>query len=443
MKPNAAPAYFQADFTRPDLGAFIDLKHPLVILGRQMNWASFEQVLGQTYCPDIGAPGLPTRLMVALHYLKYQHDLSDDATLELWVQNPYWQHFSGSHFFQHERPCDASSMTRWRQRLGTAGGELMLKETIATALKTGAATPAQMTRVNVDTTVQTKNVRFPTDTRLYDRARQRLVKTARAAGLSIKQSYERTGPRLLKQLSRLSRSHKTKQARACARKLHTNLGRVIREIERQKFDPESKLGKLLAVAQRIHTQQKHDKNKIYSVHEPEVQCIAKGKAGKKYEIGNKAGVVTTSQGCWLIGAMDFRDNPYDGHTLNDQMAQVERIVSNLVKEAHTDMGYRKHNYEGPVQVHVDKRHRGTIAKALWKRMKRRAAIEPTIGHLKSEHHLERNRLKGALGDSLNVLLGACAMNLRKLLRFLLAFFIRTWLEQFARHLAPNSALRAV
>lgn len=433
MKPNTAPAYFQADFTRPDLGAFIDLNHPLVILGRQMDWDSFEQALGKTYCPDTGAPGLPTRLMVALHYLKYQHDLSDDATLELWVQNPYWQHFSGSHFFQHERPCDASSMTRWRSRLGTAGAELMLKETITTALKTGAATLAQMTRVNVDTTVQTKNVRFPTDTRLYDRARQRLVKTARAAGLRIKQSYERTGPRLLKQLSRLSRSHKTKQARACTRKLHTNLGRVIREIERQKFDPESKLGKLLAVSKRIHTQQKTDKDKIYSVHEPEVRCITKGKAGKKHEFGNKAGVVTTSQGCWLIGAMDFRDNPYDGHTLKRQMAQVERVVENMVKEAHADMSYRKHDYEGPVQVHVDKRHRGTIAKALWKRMKRRAAIEPTIGHLKSEHHLERNRLKGALGDSLNVLLGACAMNLRKLLRFFLPIFIHTRLEQFARH----------
>jgi IS5 family transposase len=333
-------------------------------------------------------------------------------------------------------------MTRWRQRLGTAGAELMLKETIATALKTGAATPAQMTRVNVDTTVQTKNVRFPTDTRLYDRARERLVKTARAAGLHIKQSYGRTGPRLLKQLSRLSRSHKTRQARACARKLHTNLGRVIREIERQKFDPESKLAKLLAVAKRIHTQQKHDKNKIYSVHEPEVQCIAKGKAGKKYEIGNKAGVVTTSQGCWLIGAMDFRDNPYDGHTLNDQMEQVERIVSNLVKEAHTDMSYRKHNYEGPVQIHVDQRHRGTIAKALWKRMKRRAAIEPTIGHLKAEHHLERNRLKGALGDSLNVLLGACGMNLRKLLRFFFALFLQFHLEHCLRKPTSTQALHA-
>ncbi len=442
MKPDATPTYFQADFTRPDLGAFINLKDPLVILGRQMDWASFEQVLGQTYCPDNGAPGLPTRLMVALHYLKYQHDLSDDATLELWVQNPYWQHFSGAHFFQHERPCDASSMTRWRSRLGTTGAELMLKETIATALKTGAATPAQMTRVNVDTTVQTKNVRFPTDTRLYDRARERLVKTARAAGLRIKQSYERTGPRLLKQLGRLSHSRKAKQARACTRKLHTNLGRVIREIERQKFDPESPLAQLLAVAKRIHTQQKTDKDKVYSVHEPQVRCITKGKTGKKHEFGNKAGVVTTSQGCWLIGALDFRDNPYDGHTLKEQLEQVERIVANLVKEAHTDMGYRKHDYEGPVQIHVDQKRRGTIAKALWKRMKRRAAIEPTIGHLKNEHGLERNRLKGALGDSLNVLLGASAMNLRKLLRFFLAFFIHAYLRRTDLRPAQISPLRA-
>ena len=192
----------------------------------------------------------------------------------------------------------------------------------------------------------------------------------------------------------------------------------MREIERQVEQPSNhsdKLKKLLAITHRIHTQQRHDKNKVYSVHEPEVQCIAKGKAGKPYEFGNKVSVAVSSRGGWFVGAKSYSTNPYDGHTLGVQLQQVEQLIGNRVHEVHVDMGYRGHDYAGKAKVHVDKRQRGRTPKALWKRMKHRAAVEPSIGHLKNEHRLERNRLKGVGGDAINAVLAAAAMNFRKLL----------------------------
>lgn len=424
MKPKPVIHEAQRELFRIELEQLVDAEHPLVKLGRQIDWAGFDERLGATYAAATGAPGRSTRLMVALHYLKYQHDLSDEAVVQHWVENPYWQHFSGGQFFQHELPIDPSSMTRWRLRLGEAGAEAMLKETIQTGLRMKVITPTQLKRVNVDTTVQTKAVRYPTDARLYNRARERLVKAARERGLKIKQSYERVGPQLLMRQSRYAHARQMNRARACTRKLRTNLGRVLREIRRQEPTPVGVLQRLLATAQRIHAQQPTDKHKVYSVHEPEICCIAKGKAGKKYEFGNKASVATTSRGGWLLGALSQADNPYDGHTLKAQLTQVQRCVGAKVQEVHVDMGYRGHGYHGPETVHVDKRRRGTTKKSLWRWMKRRAAVEPTIGHLKGEHRLERNRLKGPVGDAINALLSAAAMNFQKLQGFFWPFWRR-------------------
>lgn len=416
MRPKQEPKQPQRELFQIDLEQLIDPSHALVRLGLAIDWQSFERTLGGTYHPTHGAPGIATRLMVALHYLKYRHDLSDEDVVAGWVENPYWQQFSGMKYFQHRMPIDPSSMTRWRQRLGEAGAEQMLRATIAAGIATRAIRPAQLTRINVDTTVQTRAIRFPTDARLYQRMRERLVKAARAEGLSIKQSYEHVGRRLLAQSSRYAHARQMKRARACARKLRTQLGRVMREIERQTEKPSGKLSKLLATARRIHAQQRHDKNKIYSVHEPEVQCIAKGKAGRRYEFGNKVSVAVSSRGGWFVGARSFPGNPYDGHTLAAQMSQVESLVGGQVSQAYVDMGYRGHDYRGAVAVHVDQRRRGRTPPTLWRWMKRRAAVEPSIGHLKSEHRLERNRLKGAAGNAINAILAAAAMNFHKLIR---------------------------
>jgi IS5 family transposase len=416
MRPKSEPRHPQRELFQIDLEQLIDLAHPLAVLAQKIDWKQFDLLLGSSYHPTQGAPGTPTRLMVALHFLKYQTDLSDEDVVAGWVENPYWQHFSGMRYFQHAMPIDPSSMTRWRKRLGEAGAEQMLRETIEAGMRMKAIRPAELQRLNVDTTVQTKAIRFPTDARLYHRMRERLVKEARAEGLAIKQSYQHVGKRLLMQSSRYAHARQMKRARACTRQLKTQLGRVLREIDRQTAEPSRKLSRLLETARRIHAQQRHDKNKVYSVHEPEVECIAKGKAGKPYEFGNKVSVAVSSRGGWFVGAMSFTGNPYDGHTLAEQMKQVDQLIGKQVKEVHVDMGYRGHDYAGNATIHVDKRQRGRTPKALWKKMKRRAAVEPSIGHLKNEHRLERNRLKGVAGDAINAILSAAAMNFQKLLR---------------------------
>ena len=436
MKPKTSVRQAQRELFRIELERLVDEGHPLVKLGRQINWRVFEERLGQTYAVTGGAPGVSTRLMVALHYLKYQHDLSDESVVQHWVENPYWQHFSGEQFFQHEVPINPSSMTRWRHRLGEAGAEAMLKETIETAVRMKVITLTQIKRVNVDTTVQTKAVRYPTDARLYNRARERLVKVARERGIKIKQSYERVGARLVMQQSRYAHARQMNRARACTRKLRTQLGRVIRQVERSQVDPVGVLKKLLGTAQRIHAQQPTDKNKVYSVHEPEVCCIAKGKAGKKYEFGNKASVATTSRGGWMLGAMSLPGKPYDGHTLDQQLTQVRRLLGRRMQDVHVDMGYRGHTHCGAETEHVDKRRRGRTPKSLWRWMKRRAAVEPTIGHMKSEHRLERNRLKGTLGDAINAILSAAAMNFQKLQGFSWRFLLRL-LDQLHHAIASD------
>jgi transposase, IS5 family len=427
MRPKQEAKQPQREMFQIELEQLIDKKHPLVQLSQSIAWESFEISLGASYHRSQGAPGISTRLMVALHYLKYQTDLSDEDVVTLWVENPYWQYLSGERYFQHQMPIDPSSMSRWRKRLGETGAEQMLRATIEAGMQMRVIGSSQLNCINVDTTVQTKAIRFPTDARLYHRMRERLVKTARSMGLKIKQSYEHVGRRLLMQSSRYAHARQMKRARACTRKLRTQLGRVLRQIERQVCQPGESLQKLLTTAHGIFSQQRHDKNKIYSVHEPEVQCIAKGKAGKQYEFGNKVSLAVSNRGGWFVGAKSFSANPYDGHTLAAQIQQVEGLIGDRVKEVHVDMGYHGHDYKGEITVHVDKRTRGYISRSLWRRMKRRAAIEPSIGHLKTEHRLERNRLKGATGNAINAILAAAAMNFQKLLRAFGLNFLYTWI----------------
>mgnify|MGYP001492475842 CR=1 FL=1 len=264
--------------------------------------------------------------MVALHYLKYTFNLSDEDVVEAWVENPYWQHFSGNQYFEHSKPIDPTSMTRFRNRIGEAGAEELLKETIAAGLKLKVITPNQLKRVNMDTTVQEKEVRYPADSRLYERSRERLVKAAAERGIDLRQNYNRTAKHHLLMSHRYAHARQMKRARNSTRKLRTILGRVIRDIERKAPVSDDELRNLLAVARHIQEQQRTDKGKIYSVHEPQVECISKGKAHKRYEFGCKVSVAATSKGGWFVGAKAVHGNPYDGHTLCDALGQVERIA---------------------------------------------------------------------------------------------------------------------
>ena len=417
MKPKKpANKNTQRELFRIELIQIIDSGHGLVKLAKTVNWDQLEEVFGQTYCPDNGRPAISTRLMVALHYLKYTHNLSDDDVVAGWVENPYWQYFSGMKWFEHKMPIHPSSMSRWRKRVGDAGAEQLLKQTIEAGLKLKAIKAFQLKRINVDTTVQEKEIRFPTDARLYDRARQRLVDEAKKRGIKIRQNYNRLSKQLLAQQSRYSHAKQIKRAKRCTRKLKTYLGRVIRDVERNCPQPDPALDQLLDISVRIHRQKRKDKNKVYSVHEPEVNCTSKGKAHKRYEFGCKVSVAATSKGGWFTGAMALDGNPYDGHTLTDALEQVERIARRP-EHVFVDMGYRGHGCDKDIAIHVDKRRRGRTAKSLWRWMKRRAAIEPGIGHLKREHRMDRNRLKGKQGDRINAILSAAGMNFAKLLKW--------------------------
>lgn len=448
MKPKPSPCQDpQGDLFRVELQAIADPNHAMVKLARRVDWAALDAKLGVLYCETNGAPGKSTRLMVALHYLKYTYDLSDEDTVAGWVENPYWQYLSGMKFFEHEAPVDPTSMTRWRNRVGQAGAEAMLKQTVETGLRIKAVKPSQLERVNVDTTVQEKHVRFPTDARLCDRARQRLVKAAVQRGIKLRQSYERLGKEMLMKANRYAHAGQMNRMRRCVKKLKTYLGRVMRDIARKCPQPDEELRNLMEIAGQIHEQQRNDKNKVYSVHEPGVECIAKGKAHKRYEFGVKVAVAATSKGGWFVGAQARPGNPYDGHTLADTLEQVER-VARTPSQVFVDRGYRGHDYTGPAQVHVDKPRRGKTARRLWRWMKRRAAIEPGIGHLKQEHRMDRCRLRGADGDMFNAIAGAAGMNFGKLLahaavllRFLVGLGMPGLPMRFATpgHHAPSTA----
>lgn len=421
MKPKKSPATDpQMDLFRPELSKMIDSCHGLVKLSAVVDWSSLEEAFGSSFCADNGRPGISTRLMVALHYLKYTFDLSDDAVVKGWLENPYWQYFSGMKWFEHEIPIDPSSMSRWRKRIGVNGAEKLLEETIRSGLQLKAIKPSHLARVNVDTTVQEKHIRFPTDSRLYDRARARLVAAAKKRGIVLRQNYNKLSRNAFVQQSRYARAKQMKRARREQRRLKTFLGRVLRDIARKEPHPDVELKQLLDISSRIFNQKRNDKNKVYSVHEPQVACIAKGKVHKHYEFGSKVSVAVTSRGGWFVGAMALKGNPYDGHTLAKAMEQVKRIAREP-QSVFVDQGYRGHDYRGKASVYVDKPRRGRTKKSLWKWMKRRAAVEPSIGHLKQEHRLERCRLKGFFGDQVNAILSAAGMNFFKLLKALEQF----------------------
>jgi len=417
--PKSAVEDPQGALFRTELAHLVHAAHPLVRLAGEIDWSSFETAFGAAYADSkVGRPPAPTRLLVALHYLKYTSDLSDEGVLAAWVENPYWQYFSGEKFFQHEPPIDSSSMSRWRTRVGEAGAEELLKESIQAGLRLKLIKASQVARVNVDTTVMEKNIRHPTDARLLDRAREKLVKQAKAEGVQLRQSYVRVGKQALLQQSRYAHAKQFKRARREERKLRTILGRVIRDVQRKVVDPSPELKELLALSVRLHQQKRLDKRKLYSLQEPSVDCISKGKAHKRYEFGCKVALAVTSQGGWVLAAKAMPGNPYDGHTLKTTLEQASDLTGRTLDRVYVDMGYRGHDYEGPIIVNVDKRRRGRTPRSVWRWMKRRSAIEPTIGHLKEHKRLNRNRLKGELGDRINALLAAAALNLHKIMKAL-------------------------
>jgi transposase, IS5 family len=388
-------------------------KHPLYILANQINWQLFEEAFKNLYCLDNGRPAKPIRLMVSLLILKHIRNLSDESVVEQWSENSYYQYFGGAQSFVAAAPCEASELVHFRKRIGEQGIELILKESIRIN-----GDDSNDPDVSVDTTVQEKNITFPTDSKLHRKIITKCWQIAEKEQLPVRQSYTR----VLKKLSidQRFRDHPKNQSkvRKADKKVKTIAGRLVRELERN-LPADSFYLTDLELFKKVLAQKRSDSNKIYSLHEPEVQCISKGKERKKYEFGNKVSITCTQNTGVIVGAKSFR-NEYDGHTLEASLKQVKELTGKEPRNAAVDRGYRGIKVIGETKINTpkpfnDKTQTKHQQQKLKESFRRRAAIEPVIGHLKTDNRLSRNFYKGIFGDNINVMLSAAAFNFKRMM----------------------------
>jgi IS5 family transposase len=421
----------QRDLLRPALEAIIDLGHPLVRLAREIDWRFLDGRFAGVCTAGAGQPPLPTRLVAGLFILKHMHDLSDEVLCARWLENPYYQFFCGELSFCHQLPFDRSSLTHWRQRLGEEHLVVLLQESLSVAHKTGALVTRDLERVVVDTTVQPKAIAHPTDARLCHRALEKLVDLAQRNDVRLRQSYRRVAKRAAIMVGRYSHAHQFKRARRALKFLRIRLGRVIRDIRRKIAGNEglqARFADLLALAHQVRFQDHRQRgHKVYALHAPEVECIGKGKARAPYEFGCKVSIATPATkpkgGQFVLHAKALHGNPFDGHTLGPVIADLEKLTGVETRRIHVDKGYRGHNHKEKFRVWITGQVR-RVTRPIRREMKRRAAVEPVIGHTKAEHRLGRNYLKGRDGDRSNAVLAAAGYNFSLLLRWL-ARLLRT------------------
>jgi IS5 family transposase len=415
----------QKDLLRPALEAIIDLGHPLVRLACEIDWRFLDKRFASVCVAGAGQPPLPTRLVAGLFILKHMHDLSDEVLCARWLENPYYQFFCGELSFCHQLPFDRSSLTHWRQRLGEARLVALLQESLSVAHKTGALATRDLERVVVDTTVQPKAIAHPSDARLCHRALEKLVELARRHAVKLRQSYRRVAKRAAIMVGRYTHAHQFKRARRALKFLRIRLGRVIRDIRRKIAGDEAlteRFATLLALAHRVRFQDHRQRgHKVYALHAPEVECIGKGKARAPYEFGCKVSLATPATkpkgGQFVLHAKALHGNPFDGHTLGPVIADLEKLTGVETRRIHVDKGYRGHNHQEKFRVWITGQVR-RVTRPIRREMKRRAAVEPVIGHTKAEHRLGRNYLKGRDGDRSNAVLAAAGYNFSLLLRWL-------------------------
>ncbi len=428
-KPKRQP---QGTFLYPDLLDQLNPKDPLLQLAKRIPWDRFEQEFAGLYS-EHGRPAKSTRLMVGLMLLKQLENLSDERVVEGWARNPYYQAFCGMTEFQWSLPCDPTDLVYFRKRIGEDGARLIFETSVELH-----GDDAKECEITVDTTVQEKNITFPTDLKLMEKIIKSCWTIADREGVRLRRSFRRTLPKL-----RMKRMKMAKKAK----KLGTMAGALIRELHRKL--PKEAFAcyrERLALFERVRNQKRSDKNKVYSLHEPDILCICKGKAHKQYEFGRKASVAVTKTTGIIVGAMSFNENVYDGHTLPDVLEQCWTITGNCPSVAICDRGYRGLKQVGDTRIMIpgrpkkkDTRYQRFKAR---QRFRRRAAIEPVIGHLKHDHRMARNYLKGAVGDTINLFMAAAAFNFRKWMRklgglfALLAFLLGC--QDSRRRLAVNA-----
>jgi len=406
----------QLNVFRTPLVNMINMKHELVLLAQRIDWEKVERDFS-VYYPRHGRPAIPIRKMVGSMMLKQMYNLGDETFVARWIENPYWQYFCGETHFQYDEPYDPSDFVHFRKRIGEEGAQKILKLSI----NIFDSKEVHEKEILIDTTVQEKNITYPTDSKLHKKIIEGCLKIAEKEDIKLRQRYTRIVKQLM--IDQRFREHpkRKKKANAAARKLRTIAGRLVRDVERKLDDIDrlSYYDEQLWLYLLVLGQKRDDKNKLYSFHAPEVKCISKGKEHKKYEFGNKSCFALTKKSGIVVGALAFEDNIYDGHAIEPQLEQVEDLIGKLPETVLVDRGCKGRKSILGVNIKIPDSGNGKTAYQKRKereRFRRRASIEPIIGHIKQDHRMLRNYLKGVEGDMINTLLAGAAFNMMKMLR---------------------------
>ncbi len=400
---------------RPMLSDFIDMNHELVLLAKKIDWSYFEKEFSVLYS-HTGKRSMPLRLMVGCLILKHMYNLGDETLAKAWVMNPYMQYFCGESFFQHSFPCDPSDFVHFRKRIGEEGVEKIFVYSVSLFGKR-----AEEKLMVSDTTVQGNNTEFPTDAGLYKKVIDDCGKIASKEGIKQRQSYKRVSCQLLRDCYNSKNPRRRKKALASRRKLRTIAGRLVRELER-KLEPEAleHYKDKLSLYNKILKQSRTDKDKVYSLHKPYTACIAKGKASAAYEFGNKVGLISTAGSQIIVAAMAFSGNPHDSRTIEPLLRQMKANGIKLPQTLAYDRGGRGRKMIEGVEILTPSKPKSGDTESVRRKkrhaFRRRAAIEPLIGHLKHDCRMKQNYLWGASSATINVMLAGAAWNFKKLAR---------------------------
>ena len=409
-----SPNQSQMNLFQPLLKEFIDMDHELVLLADKIDWKYFEDTFSIHYS-HTGQPGMPIRFMVGCLMLKRIENLGDETLAKAWVCNPYMQYFCGEAHFQHKFPCDPSDFVHFRRRIGEEGIEKIFTYSVILHSK-----KVLCKQVTSDTTVQENNTTYPTDSKLAKKIIDKCARISQTENIKQRQSYARVSKQLLQDTYNSDHPRRKKKAKQAQKKLRTIAGRVVRELEREL--PEHVLPgyqEELVLFKKVLNQERTDKGKIYSIHKPFTACIAKGKAHKKYEYGNKTGIVVNPKELVILGVEAYEGNPHDSRTIEPLLNQIENNFAYLPEEVVYDRGGRGRAYLKGVKISTPKKPKKTDTqyqkRKERKKFRRRAAIEPVIGHLKSDFRMAQNYLYGSSSPKINAMLAATGWNLKKMM----------------------------
>lgn len=431
MKPDRSSENYEMTFFNVPLEKFIDKEHELVILSHKIDWGRLEGMF-EEYYKEKGRKAISTRLMLGLMLLKYMKNLSDEEVCKIWVENPYYQYFCGERLFQYKLPMDRSSMSRWRKRIELEKLEKILQESLYTAFSVKALSPKDVHKIAVDTTVQEKAVDYPSEIQLLLDGILDLGRSAKRAGLKLKQNYRFIAKALAVKASGYAHARQMNRLKTAKKAMKKVMFKLVQRIE----NAITKSGKTvetilphlkerLARSTKVLTQKKEDKDQLLVWHAPEVEIIAKGKARSPYEFGCKVSLATninpSKAGHFILSARALHGKPYDGHTLKSTIENVEEITGCEVSKAYVDKGYKGHDYEHKHRVYKSGQKRGVYGQ-IKRELNRRSAIEPIIGHAKHDHRMNRCRLKGQKGDQINAIFAAIGFNFKQILNWILCLF---------------------